>query len=611
MDGISTLKQPRQSGFFNGRSVRQTTLNAMKIQNHAPSLPESVASAGSASRVGTFTAVLGWAWPPIVLIILPVLIGWYYVQCYAVNVVWEDQWGMLPLFEKHDAGTLTFLDFWKQHNEHRHAFPQITMYLLALATKWNVVAELWVTQVLLLSMLAMFLDVCRREFASPWRVWLMVPIAYLALSLRQSQNLLNGYHIALTMIVAPAVATLYCLYRMNGPRRRGLKFVSAIAMATVTTFSGGMGPPVWIAGLVPLELLPLDRWRKTVFFAVWAVLGVVEWILYFWGYQRPPQHPDYNLSLQYGLAIVGGALYAILPLAFTVGTIILLLAMVSAALGLSERTRSKYSFWLGLIVYSLLVDGATTMGRAGFGPGQALSTRYATFSLLAVIGVYGILSSMAATTRAQPIAALWGCMFGLIVPGLALSMTDGFDFGKRERLAKEYQAFVLSTAETQPDIVLAGSTNSPEPRDGGAALLKRHGWNVFAPGGASERYALPAAGLPVLPERARIEMNQFGVIKDTNYLTVSGWAVNAEGNDVAGGLFLEIDDKLYPVFYGIPRVDVAQALKTARLEQCGFQRAFPLKFWPKGRHRLNIKVLTKDGKAFFSSPGPMEFNSGE
>jgi len=582
-------------------------------------------------RTSQLFARLAW-----LFILAPVFLGFYYVHTYGVNVVWEDQWGILSVFEKHDAGTLTLLDFWKQHNEHRHCIPEMVMYVLAFATRWNVVAEMWVTQAMLLGMLAMLLSVFRRECASRYRTWFMVPIALVAMGLRQSQNLLFGWQIGFVMIAVSAVAALYCLYLMNRPGRRRWKFAGAVAAATVATCSGGSGPLVWIAGLVPLELLPLNRRRKTILFVGWIILGIFEWIIYFYGYKKPPTHPDAQLSLQYGLAFAGGALYpslllgipgeGVLPLplmAICVGAIILFLALVSTVLSFTEHKSSPFSFWLGLIAYSLLVDGATTLGRAGFGPGQALSTRYATFSGLAVIGVFGILTCLAAVNRTRPIAALWGCLFSLIVSGLVLSSIEGFEIAAHEKLAKEYQAFVLSTGETQPDEVVRGATSEAEDVRRGIVLLRRHGWNVFAPGGTAAHYAAPPATLPVVPAEAKSGLSQFGIQKDTNYLMVRGFATNAEGNDVAGGVFLDIDGTLYPTFYGMPSPGLAQWLAKAaaggaaaavsapandRLEHCGFQRAFIPGLLPKGHHRLAIKVLTKDGTASFAPQALGEFN---
>ena len=228
---------------------------------------------------------------------------------------------------------------------------------------------------------------------------------------------------------------------------------------------------------------------------------------------------------------------AVIPLAMTTGVMIVALALVSAALCLARSTRSAYSLWLGIILYAFLADGATTVGRSAFPIGEALATRYATFSGLAVIGIYGILTCLASEDRrgaiaARPIAApsiathwiaaLWGGMFALIVAGFVLSTIKAFETATEEKLAKEYRIFVLATADTQPDDVLRGSTNSPEPREGGVALLKKFKWNVFAPGGSAERYALPSASLPVLPKPAQLTPPE--LMKDRGNLVIRGCA---------------------------------------------------------------------------------------
>jgi hypothetical protein len=606
-----------------------------KNSQKQPSVPHVAGNAGELAAdhgytvpaaTGNFDAQPDWmawmranhqwfAWP---LILAPVLLCFYYVNTYGVNVVWEDSWGLYPILEKADAGTLTLADFWKQHNEHRHAIPKIIMYYLARATNWNAVAEMWVSQSFLLCMLAMMLSAFWRECRSSCRAWLMVPVAWLMMTLRQNQNLLFGWQIGFVLIAASATAALYCLYLMNTPRLHALKFAGAVAAGTVAVCSGGSGPLVWIAGFVPLTFLPLARGNKIILAVTWAVIGAAEWAFYFYGYQKPPSHPHMQFSTEYLLAIVGASLFPILLLATIVGLIILLLAAASVAASISSGKIGRFSFWLGIMFYGLLADGVTTLGRSGgiWGVGQALSARYATFSVLIVIGIYGTLSCLAAENRARPISASWGCLFSLIVLGLVLSTVEGFETAQLEQWQKQQQAFVISTADTQPDVVLEGSGKSPEPRHGGVALLKRHGWSVFAPGGAASRYAVPPPDLPVLPKPAQLGWNQSGPSKEANYLTISGYAVNTEGNDVVGDVYLDIDGTIYPTYYGIPQPDLAQRLKlsgpngsprpdvdVARVTRCVFRRSFIPGLLSKGTHRLTFKVRTKDGTAYFASPG--------
>ena len=134
---------------------------------------------------------------------MAVLSGFAYVYNYGVNVYWADDWDTLPeLFEQHAAGTLTIAKFWELHNEHRHFFPKLAMFGLGLLTRGNAVANMYLTEFLLLAILAVFIVAVRERLTSGLAVWLMVPVAFLVFSLRQWENMLWGFQVAFAMSVA-------------------------------------------------------------------------------------------------------------------------------------------------------------------------------------------------------------------------------------------------------------------------------------------------------------------------------------------------------------------------------------------------------------------------
>jgi hypothetical protein len=90
-------------------------------------------------------------------------------------------------------------------------------------------------------------------------------------------------------------------------------------------------------------------------------------------------------------------------------------------------------------------------------------------------------------------------------------------------------------------------------------------------------------------------------------LIVSGWAVDGEAKDAAGGVVIAIDGKLYPSTYGIDRPDVADAFKTPSYKNSGFKSEIPVSEIGKGLHALSIKILTRDGKAYYSPEGKVLF----
>ncbi len=146
------------------------------------------------------------------------------------------------------------------------------------------------------------------------------------------------------------------------------------------------------------------------------------------------------------------------------------------------------------------------------------------------------------------------------------------------------------------------------------AYLQKRRFNVYAPGGPASRYAMPDANLPVLALPAAITINQFSLDKQSGAVTAAGWAVDKTGQDLVGGVYLQVDGKLYPTYYGMNRDDVADILKnqgllnTDRLRACGFMRVFSLAQLGPNPHQLVMKVLTKDRSAFFKPSDPINFD---
>jgi hypothetical protein len=56
---------------------------------------------------------------------------------------------------------------------------------------------------------------------------------------------------------------------------------------------------------------------------------------------------------------------------------------------------------------------------------------------------------------------------------------------------------------------------------------------------------------------------------------------------------------------------VAETQKDPALQECGFRREFSPQQLSAGPHRLVVKVLTKDGTAYFAYGPPQQFNVPE
>ncbi|MDD1720217.1 MAG: hypothetical protein LUQ25_09175, partial [Methanoregulaceae archaeon] len=90
---------------------------------------------------------------PLFFIVLPVLICLCYILLDGKNLVFWDEWGMVPLFEKTMKGTLGWQDIFAQHNEYRIVFPRLAILGLAFMTRFNTVWEMVCSWLILVSIL--------------------------------------------------------------------------------------------------------------------------------------------------------------------------------------------------------------------------------------------------------------------------------------------------------------------------------------------------------------------------------------------------------------------------------------------------------------------------
>jgi len=143
-----------------------------------------------------------------------------------------------------------------------------------------------------------------------------------------------------------------------------------------------------------------------------------------------------------------------------------------------------------------------------------------------------------------------------------------------------------------------------------APILQRLGYNVF-----SERQA--EGSLPPLSDLSPVasatpsaidvitggEMSQqnrtFVVPEEGTFIELAGWAVDADNESVAGGVYVDVDGKLFPAFYGVERGDVAKSFGDPSYRYSGFERAIPVSEIGDGSHELSVVVLTGDREGYY------------
>jgi hypothetical protein len=429
---------------------------------------------------------------PFILIVLPAVLGFLYVHAFGVSVVYGDQWRMVAFFHQMQQGTLSLPDLFAEHNEHRIFFPRIAMLALGTATEWNNLAEMYLTQVCLLITLFLLLLIFKQNVKAT--LFLFVPIAFLVFSLRQSLNMLLGFQIAFVFVQTFGVLTL-CLLHFSGRGKFGmLAFPAALASGIVASLSALPGLFVWPAGFLQILIGPMERSTKKLLAGAWILVGVATWAVYF---IEPAQTGNANSSslpvlaspavmAEHFATLVGGSMFwePQQSLAFIVGLALIGLSGIALLLVYKSGGLSGNSFWIALVAYAFLILASITLGRAGLGVENSLTPRYASFSVLLVIGVYAMLVKLAAEKGSRPAAAMLGALSVAVLLSLPVSYSTGLNVGIQHKAEKEEAAAVLSTYESQPDELLQSYLRrDPDSLRRLAPLLENLEYNVFSEGG--------------------------------------------------------------------------------------------------------------------------------
>jgi hypothetical protein len=90
-------------------------------------------------------------------------------------------------------------------------------------------------------------------------------------------------------------------------------------------------------------------------------------------------------------------------------------------------------------------------------------------------------------------------------------------------------------------------------------------------------------------------------ITEDETITVKGWAVDVLNIKPAGGVFIDIDGKMFPTLFGRNRPDVAEFFNNPEYQYSGYMGEIPASEVGKGHHTLSLKILTNDRKAYYDT----------
>ena len=324
----------------------------------------------------------------------PIALYFWTIWKYSVNVIFADQLSDVTVIKASYSHLFPWGSLWAQYTDNRMFFPNLVVVLLAHTVSFNISVEEYLSAVMLLIATALLIWTHKRR--SPSTPWLYYcPVAFLMFSLVQYQNTLWGFQMAWYMTL---LSIAVCVVLLDRITLTWLAFLGAIVAAVIGSYSSFQGLLIWAAGLVLLY----HRNRDVRFIVTWIATGVATAILYFYNYNTAATTGTYTVhhlwaAFKFYLYTVGDV--AGIPVSIKTGAgnnnvllfglVIVIIAVATLVVyGFRRDEHGGAPVGVALICYGLLFAASTTEGRTAFGYLGASVSRYTTFDLLILIGIY-------------------------------------------------------------------------------------------------------------------------------------------------------------------------------------------------------------------------------
>jgi hypothetical protein len=344
---------------------------------------------------------------------LPIVGYFWVILHFGVNVIYQDQLSDISVISAAQRHVVPWRALWTQYQDNRLFFPNALVLLQAHTIHFDIHVEELVSALFLLASTVLIIWAHKRRARStPWLYY--CPVALLTFSLVQYQGSLFGYQLAWYLILLALAASLVLI---DARILTWVVFGGAVIAAVVGSLSSFQGLLIWPTGL----FLLYHRRRHWKYFALWIASAAATCVLYFRNLNFAQGfsghgYVDHHIwaSLQFFVFAIGDvAGFVVRPghgdgSVLDFGVLILVLAVLTAlAYGIRRDEHGASPIGIALVIYGLVFAASTTEGRASLGFWGASQSRYTTFDLLILVGIYlallepPILSRQASSTPAS------------------------------------------------------------------------------------------------------------------------------------------------------------------------------------------------------------------
>lgn len=347
-----------------------------------------------------------------------------FIDRYATNAFYDDDWSVVPLVHAALRGDLTWSQLWNQHHESRLLVGNSIDILFGFADRLDTRSLIFFSAAVLIASYAALLALVRQYLDQPLTPISVLVVGLVWFSLADIQNALWAFQISWYLTVFFFVMMLCALLLPN--TRRALWLTVAMALAILSSLTTIQGFACWPVGAICILWTQPRPARLEI--AAWLGTTALTIALYLPGYQfnegntciaryacSPSallHHPFTSLGFFFGLignvipsGVVGqspgdSARFVILGFVLFAATIFIVVQSSRYRL-----SREQLPLPLLLIVFSLLFDVTISVGRSGTGVvGAVEGDRFVMANLILFTGVvtYG-LSRVYGKTRLPPL----------------------------------------------------------------------------------------------------------------------------------------------------------------------------------------------------------------
>jgi hypothetical protein len=342
--------------------------------------------------------------------IAPVLY-FIFVESYATNSFYGDDWSIVPLINATIHGNLSPDRLWSQYNESRLFVGDLVGVAFGVLDHFDVRAVILFNAILLIASYAVLLAMVRLYAGKRLTPLPVLLIGIVWFSLADVQNALWAFQVSWYLTVFFFLIMLCCLFV---PRQHRWAWFGAAALAalaaSLTTIQGFL---LWPLGFVALLWTrPPDR-KRLVQLTLWVATSAITAAIYFPGYSfrengcRSSSSCSLNTAIHHPLGVVGfffALLGSIVPGGNKVVAIetvpigarfeLLGFALFAASLFVLVRSwrrravEDRLPLPFMLISFGLLLDVMISLSRGARGPGVAVANnRYVMAGLIVLTGL--------------------------------------------------------------------------------------------------------------------------------------------------------------------------------------------------------------------------------